>query len=82
MTLRSAPLEDAFQELLLTLDDDGGWWARTARWFFVRAYRALKVTMLAALRLPWRRAALTGHLEIHKLFTPCDMRLEQEWRRH
>ena len=54
MKLRSAPLDDVFQELQFALDQDGGSLARAVGWLFVRAYRWLKAAILLALGCKWR----------------------------
>jgi hypothetical protein len=53
--LRSSSLDDVFQQLQVTLDDDGGRAARLMRSTYTLAYRLLKASMLTTLRLPWRR---------------------------
>jgi hypothetical protein len=80
MKLRSAPLDDVFQEVQFTLDDDGGRLARAVRRSATWTYRLHKVILLVICKFPWRRGALTGHPEVHELFTLSDKELEQAWR--
>jgi hypothetical protein len=58
MKLRSAPLDEVWQTLQFTLDDDGRQPALAVRHMVTWAYRGLRGAMLALLRLPWRRGAL------------------------
>ena len=53
MKAKSAPLDDVFAELQITLDDDGRFVARLTRGLFTLAYRVLKLVMLSALRVNW-----------------------------
>ena len=77
MKLRSAPLDDVFQELLLTLDEDGRLSARIVRRMVIAAYRALKRLMLLIRRLPWQsRYPEFGN----EPFNLSDAELEKEWR--
>jgi hypothetical protein len=59
MKLRSSSLDAVFEELQFTLDDDGRPLARITRYIFTWGYRAFRGAMLAALRLSWRRDALS-----------------------
>jgi hypothetical protein len=56
--LRSASLDEVFQELQFVLDQDSGLPARAVRWFFVRAYRGLRAAILLALSRRWRTGSL------------------------
>jgi hypothetical protein len=55
MKLRSAPLDDVFQEVQLTLDEDGGRLARAVRRSATWIYRAHKAILLAICKFPWHR---------------------------
>lgn len=58
MKLRSAPLDEVWQTLQFTLDDDGRRPALAVRHMVTWAYLGLRGAMLALLRLSWRRGAL------------------------
>jgi hypothetical protein len=78
--LRSAPLDDVFQELLFAFDADGRWLARFTRWLFVQTYRVLKSAMLLVLGWKWR----IGHQSYapigHEPFNVVPEGLVQDWR--
>ena len=77
MKLRSAPLDDVWQEVQFTLDDDGRLRARIVRRVLTAAYRALKRLMLLIRRLPWR----SRYPELgNEPFNLSDAELEKEWR--
>jgi hypothetical protein len=59
--LRSAPLDDACEELKFVLEQDGRRLARTALHLLSYLYRALHWLILTALRLQWRSTTLGGH---------------------
>jgi hypothetical protein len=77
--LRSAPLDDVFNELQFACDLDGRRFARIVRRLFTCAYRVFRALMLAALRLPWNTSA-TGYPEIGtEPFNLTDTELENRW---
>lgn len=53
MKLRSAPLDDVYQEIQFTLAFNGTRKARLLLWIFRCAYRFLHRAMLLALRIDW-----------------------------
>ena len=62
MKLRSAGLDDVFNELQFALDDDGRGSARVLSHLFTLAYRSLRAGMLLTLRLPWKKAGISAEL--------------------
>jgi hypothetical protein len=79
MKLRSAPLDDVFKALLVTLDDDGGWLARAVRWLFVGAHRLLQAAMLLALRCKWCTEQYCRPIS-HARFNLTPAELQRPWR--
>ena len=81
MKLRSAPLDDIFQELQSTLDQDSGRLARLMRRFFVGAYRSLKSAMLLALGLKWHTRQRLYPPIGHEPFNIPPEEMAREWGR-
>jgi hypothetical protein len=74
----SAEIGEVWDLLQITLDEDGGASARFVRRLFTIAYRALRLTMILALRLRWRRCRFP---ELgNEPFNLTDAELEREWR--
>lgn len=73
MKLRSADLDDVWNELQFVLDDDDRRFARLTRKLFTWAYRAFRAFMLLALGLPWRSSLQ---------FPELGLELEREWGQH
>jgi hypothetical protein len=78
--LRSAPLDDIFQELQFTLNRDGGRLARFTGWLFLCAYRALKTAMLLVLTWKWRTKQPPYPEPGHELFNLTPEEMAGEWR--
>jgi hypothetical protein len=74
-------LDDLFQELQLTLDQDGGRLARITRWAFIQAYRAHKAAMLLVLGWKWRSAQQPYPPIGHEPFDVEPQEIAREWSR-